>query len=651
MNKGFFVLIPLAVVVAGIWMCPVLNIPPVVNIAPNGIVQERVQMLYLLSTIAQSLSAILALVFTISLIIIQLFSRYSHRISSGFSDRITISYICLFIIAVFLPFWVIAQPTIYGAKAALTLAAICLFLLVPYFIHFGKKLNPEQILIDLKKSAMKQLQTNIKEEPKDIATTDNMIMSAFALKDYDTFNKGIQVLHEITHEVISTKHYDVIDSEMYARFSNTKPTRLEKKEDIGGTILQRLSDIGVATVEDPRASFQVIMALGDIGKESTAKQLDHISELAVEYLGEIGRKAADKELENIDKVIEFLRDIGAMAVEGEGTIGAVAYKTLTALGTIGHAIAVKRAGTRWLIVNAIGSIGIKAAEQSLLTGTPRVALGELASLGVGPAGVDNSMTAWEAAQFMHKMVMTASEKGVENTIREYAKLSLARRRVSALKLLDETVSNAIYYMCTIADKCLDNKLDYPTWRIVELLSNIASMALTKGLEESITMAQLAIRDIGVKAAENNCDVVIYHVSRRLVNIGIKAAELNKDNIASEVAGWLAMVSLKSIENDMVSGPENAADQLMKIGIDAAGKGANNIMQEAAILLYILGTCAIAKGNSGLRERIVVNLQGIEHAVGARIIRLDLSKAETALKYLPDAAKALKTFDTYYRKNK
>ncbi|MGB8706594.1 MAG: hypothetical protein WCD72_01400 [Dehalococcoidia bacterium] len=653
MNKGLFVLIPLAVVVVGIWMCPVLNIPPVVNIAPNGIVQERTQMFYLLSTIAQSLSAILALVFTISLIIIQMFSRYSYRISSGFSDRITISYISLFIIAVFLPFWVLAQPTIYGAKASLTLAAVCLFLLVPYFIHFGRKLNPEQILVALKKSAVKQLNTNIKEEPETIATIDNMIMSAFALKDYDTFNRGIRVFREINHEVINTKNYDVIDGEMQSHFLNNRQARLEDK-DVGCTILQRLSDIGVATIEDPRAPFHVVTYLGDIGKEATSKQLVHISELVVEYLEEIGRKAANKELEHVDKVIDCLCDIGKMAGEGEGRILVVERKAVRALAMIGHVIATKRSGLGWSVVNSIGNIGIKTAERSLLTGTLDSAIMDMANLGVHFAGEGNGYTAGESAELIHKMVMIANERGVESTIREYAKLfklPLARSRASASKRLDGTMSKAIYYMCTIAEKCVDNKIDYPTRQMVDFLSNFALISFDKGLEDSITMAPLAIRDIGIKAAENIQKPVMYDVFKHLVNIEIKAVELGNDDMASKIAAKLAEVNLKCIENGIFDVPINAADQIMKIGMDAAGKGTSNIVQEAAILLCIFGACAIAKGNTALRERIIVNLQGIQDTADAKLISLALSKAQGALQYLPDVGKALKTFDTYYRKNR
>ena len=123
--KGWIVILPIIILFIAIWIWPNLNVPPLATIDPQGNIHNNTQTLYLLSSIAQSLAAILALVFTLSLIVSQLNSRYSPRTYRNFFNVFTIIYIVVFVISVFFPLWVIQNFNWVEVKVSLSLSAIC----------------------------------------------------------------------------------------------------------------------------------------------------------------------------------------------------------------------------------------------------------------------------------------------------------------------------------------------------------------------------------------------------------------------------------------------------------------------------------------------------------------------------------------------
>lgn len=272
-TKALLVLLPVGLTIWGIWVCPKLNI------LPNIVINDYTP--YLLSAIGQSLAAVLALVFTISLIAAQLSSRYSYRVLADFFDPFTVAYMLLFIIAVILPFWLLAQPSLNGLKGSLVLAAVCLLLLVPYFLDFRKRLAPEHMLLNLKNQASKQLHANPNTEPASVITIDNTVMSAFALKDYDTFGKGVQALADLEYEA-EKLHYQT------GMGSNT-----------AAGISIRLDGIAMATMEDRRASQQVLEALGNIGRSAINDGLEEIVEGILSTLRRLGFEAIEKSLQEV----------------------------------------------------------------------------------------------------------------------------------------------------------------------------------------------------------------------------------------------------------------------------------------------------------------------------------------------------------------
>ena len=309
-KKGWVVILPIIAAILAIWVWPNLYIPPVFIIDDQGVIRENTQTLYLLSSIAQSLAAILALVFTLSLITFQLSSRYSQRLIGQFFNKFTIIYVVVFVISIFLPLWTIVDPNYYIVKISLSLTAVCLFLLIPYFLDLRERLSPEKMLKDLGKKTLKIIHIKPTRRPEEIVTLDNFVMSAIASKDYETCRIGIGILARLAYEAYKREQYEedmVYDENAY---SNSI---------LMVDIYKILEDIAFSSLDDTRVPHQIITAiwrnvnmameegLGDtaeaaknrltsIALESIERRNDKVTQDILVFLGSITREALKRNI-------------------------------------------------------------------------------------------------------------------------------------------------------------------------------------------------------------------------------------------------------------------------------------------------------------------------------------------------------------------
>ena len=112
---------------------------------------------YLLSALSQGMAALFGLIFTVSLVAAQLTSRYSHRLLKHIFSFYTITYIGLFIVAIILPLLFLPSPNPWKVKLCLSLGALALLLLIPYFRYFLDRLTPRSLLETLFQESFKRL--------------------------------------------------------------------------------------------------------------------------------------------------------------------------------------------------------------------------------------------------------------------------------------------------------------------------------------------------------------------------------------------------------------------------------------------------------------------------------------------------------------
>ncbi len=167
----------------------------------------------LLGGLATGLITAQALVFTISLVAAQLNARYTHRMVSRIFTWPTGIFMGLFIgssiysmvvlaaLSSQSPSFIIALPgglpALHPVTLALALAGTCLVLLVPYLWSFKQRLDPERMAVDEGRRTIAYLHKNQDGEPPGIAALDNIIMSAYGYRDYDTFARSMDQLSKV----------------------------------------------------------------------------------------------------------------------------------------------------------------------------------------------------------------------------------------------------------------------------------------------------------------------------------------------------------------------------------------------------------------------------------------------------------------------
>lgn len=321
-----------------IWWWPGFDPPPISATNPHT--------LYFLAAVAQSLAAVLALVFTISLVVAQLSSRYSHRMLADFFDPPTIGYFLMFVAAAFMPLWLLGQgqPSLWATRVSLTMAAGVLVLLVPYFLRFRERLDPASVIKRLQDKATKRLKVDRGKEPEEVAAIDNLCMSAFVLRDYDTFDLGVRTLGTIA-----------LDASR------------DIKDTIGKGIFYRLMYIGLASVEDPLAPMRVIVALRDTGLKALEQENQTAEEWPTFPIANIGARAADKGLEaQAEQAVMSLIEVGTKAVENGLS---VAVRIVAGLCHVASTVihqdvkALDRVAEG--AVNAVGLLTSKAVEKAM----------------------------------------------------------------------------------------------------------------------------------------------------------------------------------------------------------------------------------------------------------------------------------------------
>jgi len=142
-------------------------------------------------------------------------------------------------------------------------------------LRFKDLLNPEYVIINLKKIAINQIISHPTKEPEEIIKIENFIFSAFSFKDYDTFNQGLDSLSEIACWLIIESNISDKNQLNYSLHS----------------ILERISNIGLSTLQDPRAPFKIILCFNKIAKQALLEKNDNISAIICDYLKNLGIKS------------------------------------------------------------------------------------------------------------------------------------------------------------------------------------------------------------------------------------------------------------------------------------------------------------------------------------------------------------------------
>jgi len=235
---------------------------------------------YILSAIAQSLAAILALVFTITLVVSQMTRRYTAMDKIIFR-RETIFLMIVFGFGVVMPLLVLKIGFWgWGVILSIVIASFCVFSLIPFLKGVNSVLKYDIGIVNL----------------------DEEIMEAFELGYEPKAKNKIRELSEIGESAVR-----------------------ESREDVISFISHVLSRIGIKSAEKNflHVSLQVVYVLENIGLKSVEKGfkyksarkiVDGLRFIASKTLKEIEISGDFKDVV-IMEVLEGLNDIGMEAAE------------------------------------------------------------------------------------------------------------------------------------------------------------------------------------------------------------------------------------------------------------------------------------------------------------------------------------------------
>ena len=286
------------------------------------------QSLYMLSAEAQSLAAVFGLVLTISLVVAQLASRHSPRVLGDYFDRLTITYLIGLLLAVLLPLWALSQPDAILVRLAATSTATSLYWLIPYFLRFRNRVDPEHELVRLADVIIGLLDKSFspRGDPARqtqfavaMATQDRMteyLTTSFGLKEYATFGTCVRQMARIVAHTFAAHAPDGISSAGHPLCD------LVRKG-----ILAQLGDAAIRTIDDPWAPNEIVGAMNSISRQTADERVAVWGRL-LDTLAAIGRLAVERGLDDMAK--EVVSGVDAIGQKGRsdprwGLVGRALY--------------------------------------------------------------------------------------------------------------------------------------------------------------------------------------------------------------------------------------------------------------------------------------------------------------------------------------
>ena len=232
---------------------------------------------YILSAISQGLAAILALVFTITLVVAQMTRRYTAMDKIIFRPE-TIFLMIVFGIGVVTPLLVLKfglwRP---GITLSIAITFFCVFSLIPFLKGVNDVLKYDIGIVNLNEETMEAIKSeNEAKTVQGMMDLESICKDAIKESREETTSEIIYFLSKIGEKTIETKFE-------HATFS----------------VIKRLKNIGIDAIEkgfkDDTLQF-LAGALGNLRTGSAKNEWKPKAILATLVLKEIGCKAAEKKL-------------------------------------------------------------------------------------------------------------------------------------------------------------------------------------------------------------------------------------------------------------------------------------------------------------------------------------------------------------------
>lgn len=232
---------------------------------------------YILSAISQGLAAILALVFTITLVVAQMTRRYTamDKIIFRLETKLLMSLFGIGIIApllvLYFGFWD------WGVILSFVIASFCVFSLLPFLISINKVLKYDIGIVNLNEEILEAIRS--KNEAKAV--------------------QGIRDLESICKDAIKESREDTTFNIIIFLSEIGKKNIEMKSRKATSYLITRLNQIGLDAIDNGFGDVTLLFlteALGDLRIGAAKNKWEQEALLATYNLKDIGCKVAEKKL-------------------------------------------------------------------------------------------------------------------------------------------------------------------------------------------------------------------------------------------------------------------------------------------------------------------------------------------------------------------
>ena len=310
-------------------------------------------------------------------------AKYSPRVIDLVFSRWTIGYMFLFVTSTVYALMSVKSNLVEGdIRLGFGFLSTCFFLLIPYIVFIKEYLKPEQYLKSIKRlavSKIQQLPSDTESLPEEIDQIDYLIISSQRLDDYDTFEKGLQILANLIDYLPNelTKRQLIQRFESVARSFIAKPHApvlvIRNLEQIGLTAIrasryalvteinETMTNIGEDAIK-AHATFtvnKIISIFNQFGKEICGKKdWTTVSKQLFRNLGNLGDQCLKRKMpassESVAKVIGELGETVGSSTDFED----LTYEVINILKSLSHTAKLAEYDeVRRAIILSLGNIG------------------------------------------------------------------------------------------------------------------------------------------------------------------------------------------------------------------------------------------------------------------------------------------------------
>lgn len=264
---------------------------------------------YLLSSQAQIIGTLLAIVFSTTVVVVELVTQYSHIVIKNIFGKWTLFYVSPYILGVLMPLLLLNSSFwILGAQISLFIGILCIILLAPFWVALSWFLSIEYHIREIRRKAQEKTRyiehSNKYEKLEDVLEYTQSILyisiGAADHHDYDLFDLSLDLTEEITNDIMN-----VIPESKMGNY----------EEGLKRKLIFLISNIGREKLSDPKIPYRCSRKIRKIGKKSVEMENRMMAEICQKGISKISQHAARKQLVG-DLVTRTVRAIGAIGRAG-----------------------------------------------------------------------------------------------------------------------------------------------------------------------------------------------------------------------------------------------------------------------------------------------------------------------------------------------